>query len=143
MKILFVCLGNICRSPLAQAIADDYIKSRKLDIIVDSAGTGDWHISCPPCENSQKIAKINGLDISSYQARQVKLQDEEEFDYIFALDDRNMADLKQLGFTKHRKLCSKDVPDPFFFDGFEGFEKVFDMIKGCVSKRFDEILSEF
>lgn len=71
-SILFVCLGNICRSPLAHGIAQEYINKNQLDILVDSAGTGSWHIGEAPCENSIKIALLNGVDISKQKARQVK-----------------------------------------------------------------------
>ena len=71
-SILFVCLGNICRSPLAHGIAQEYINKNQLDILVDSAGTGSWHIGEAPCENSIKVALLNGVDISKQKARQVK-----------------------------------------------------------------------
>ncbi|RXJ91730.1 protein tyrosine phosphatase [Arcobacter sp. CECT 8983] len=135
-SIIFVCLGNICRSPLAEGIAKEYIKSNNLDIYVESAGTGDWHIGEPPCENSIKVASQNGIDISMQRARQVKTEDFEKFDYIIGLDDSNVKNLKSLGCKTVIKLGDygyegKDVPDPYFFDGFEGFDKVFSMINTC------------
>jgi protein-tyrosine phosphatase len=139
-KILFVCLGNICRSPLAEAIAKDYSKKNNLDLYIQSAGTGDWHIGEAPCSNSQTVAIQNGIDISSYKARQVTLDDDKEFDYIFALDSKNIADLTSLGFTKHQKLCTDDVPDPYFFPGFEGFDKVYKMIERCVITQLKKIV---
>ena len=136
-KILFVCLGNICRSPLAEGIARDYILKKGLDIRVDSAGTGSWHIGEPPCEGSQKIAKIKGIDISTHKARQITKKDLVEFELIVALDSKNYADLKAMGAKNLVKLGDfgfngEDVPDPYFFNGFEGFEKVYDMIEKCV-----------
>ena len=136
-SILFVCLGNICRSPLAEAIAREYIKKNSLDIVVDSAGTGSWHIGEPPCENSIKVAKKHGIDISMLRARQVSKQDFEKFELIVALDDSNYADLQAMGAKNLVKLGEygyngEDVPDPYFFNGFEGFEKVFEMIESCV-----------
>jgi len=142
-KILFVCLGNICRSPLAEGVAKKYIQERGLDMDADSAGTGSWHIGEPPCEGSQKIAKIHGIDISSYRARQVTPEDIEKFDIIVALDAKNLADLKRMGAVNVRKLGEfgydgADVPDPYFFDGFEGFYKVFEMIATCTRNLIDE-----
>ena len=145
-SIVFVCLGNICRSPLAEAIAKQEVKKRGLDIKVDSAGTGSWHIGEAPCENSQIVAKNNGLDITNYRARQVTKKDFKEFDLVIGLDASNIANLKKLGCKNPYLLGSfgyenADVPDPYFFDGFEGFDKVFDMIQQCVSTLFDQIES--
>lgn len=143
MKILFVCLGNICRSPLAEAIARDYALKKGFDIEVDSCGTGSWHIGEAPCPDSQKIAKQRGLNISSYKARQVTLKDFNEFDLIIGLDSSNVANLKKLG-CKNALLLGdfgfngEDVPDPYFFKGFEGFDKVFDMIEICVKNLIEE-----
>ena len=137
MKILFVCLGNICRSPLAEAIARDYIKKNNLNIKVDSAGTGSWHVGEAPCENSQKVAQLHDIDISNYKARQVTKEDFKKFNIIVALDDSNIGDLTNMGCTNLSKLGfygynNEDVPDPYFFNGFEGFEKVYNMIEKCV-----------
>lgn len=71
-SIIFVCLGNICRSPLAEGIAKEYAKKNNLDIKIASAGTGSWHIGDAPCENSIKVAKQNGIDISKQKAQQIK-----------------------------------------------------------------------
>lgn len=142
-SILFVCLGNICRSPLAQGIAEKIIKEKSLDIHVDSAGTGDWHIGEPPCDNSVKVASINDIDISHQRGRQVKVEDFEIFDLIVALDQSNIENLEKIGATNLIKLGhfgykNEDVPDPFFFPGFEGFDKVFSMIEACVTQLIDE-----
>ncbi|PHO09306.1 protein tyrosine phosphatase [Malaciobacter canalis] len=136
-SIIFVCLGNICRSPIAQGIAQKYIKDNQLDIKVDSAGTGSWHIGESPCEHSISIAKENGIDISRQIARQVNLEDFQTYDLVVGLDERNMQDLEKLGCKDAIKLGSfgfdgQDVPDPFFFEGFEGFDKVYSMIEKCV-----------
>lgn len=142
-SILFVCLGNICRSPLAEGIAKNYIKEKNLDLIIESAGTGHWHIGEKPCENSIKVAKLNGVDISKQKARQVKKDDFKNFDLIVGLDDSNISNLKNLGCKNPLKLGSfgfegECVPDPYFFDGFEGFDKVFEMIDTCVKNLIDE-----
>ena len=141
-SILFVCLGNICRSPLSEGIAKDFAKKYHLDIVIDSAGTGNWHINEPPCSGSQQVAKMNNIDISSFRGRQVNPFDKQRFDLIIALDQSNYNDLKRLGFKDVKKLGSygynnQDVPDPYFFDGFEGFENVFEMIQKCVKNLFE------
>lgn len=136
-SILFVCLGNICRSPLAEGIAKDYCNKNNIKLICESAGTGSWHIGEPPCDNSIKVAKDNGIDISTQRARQVKVEDFEKYDIIVGLDDSNIKNLKKLGCKNPLKLGDfgfdgEDVPDPYFFDGFEGFDKVYNMIEVCV-----------
>lgn len=142
-SILFVCLGNICRSPLAEGIAKKIAQERNLDIKVDSAGTGDWHIGESPCENSIKVAALNDVDISKQKGRQVTKEDFDTYDLIIALDDSNISNLKKVDRREVLKLGSfghnnEDVPDPYFFDGFDGFDKVFTMIQGCVTQLIDE-----
>lgn len=142
-SIIFVCLGNICRSPLAEAVAKAYAQKNGLNLHIESAGTGDWHIGEAPCENSIKVAHQRGLDISSYKARQVTKEDFSAFDVVVGLDDSNVANLKALGCKNPLKLGDfgyngEDVPDPYFFDGFEGFDKVFDMIESCVTQLLNE-----
>jgi len=146
-SILFVCLGNICRSPLAQGIAEKIINEKGLDIHVDSAGTGDWHIGEPPCENSIKVAHSNNIDISCQRGRQVHVKDFETYDLIVALDQSNIENLKKIGAVNPIKLGSfgyenEDVPDPYFFPGFKGFDKVFAMIESCVIQLLDEKINE-
>ena len=140
-SVLFVCLGNICRSPLADGIAKKLAEEMALNIRVDSAGTGDWHIGEAPCENSIKIAKMHGIDISMLRARQVNKNDFDTFDLIVALDENNYSDLKAMGATNLVKLGEygyegADVPDPYFFSGFEGFHEVYKMIDICVRNLF-------
>lgn len=142
-SILFVCLGNICRSPLAQGIAEKIIKEEGLDLHVDSAGTGDWHIGEPPCDHSIKVASLNDVDISHQRGRQVTMEDLEKHDLIVALDDSNVENLKKIGAINLIKLGyfgyeNEDVPDPFFFPGFEGFDKVFNMIETCVTQLIED-----
>ncbi len=142
-SILFVCLGNICRSPLAEGIAKNYIKEKNLNLVIESAGTGHWHIGEKPCDNSIKVGLLNGIDISNQKARQVKKEDFKNFDLIVGLDDSNIQNLKNLGCKNPLKLGSfgfnaECVPDPYFFDGFEGFDKVFEMIDICVKNLIDE-----
>ena len=140
-SILFVCLGNICRSPLAEGIAKDLVRKKGLHVSIDSCGTGDWHIGEHPCENSIKVAKVHGIDISQFISRQITQKDLIDFDMIVALDESNYNDLKKMGAKNLYKLGAfgyegADVPDPYFFHGFEGFEKVYEMIEICVHNLF-------
>ena len=142
-SILFVCLGNICRSPLAEGIAKNYIKEKNLNLVIESAGTGHWHVGEKPCDNSIKVALLNGVDISNQKAQQVKKSDFKNFDLIVGLDDSNISNLKNLGCKNLIRLGDfgfdgECVPDPYFFDGFEGFDKVFEMIDVCVRNLIDE-----
>ncbi|MCV6607471.1 MAG: low molecular weight phosphotyrosine protein phosphatase [Campylobacterales bacterium] len=146
-SILFVCLGNICRSTLAEGIATAKVKELGLDIKIDSAGTGSWHIGEPPCNDSIKIGKIKGIDISGQKARQVTPYDFEDFDLIVCMDDKNLLDLQIRKLQGAKKLGEygldgADVPDPYFYNDFEGFYKVYDMIETGVENIFKEITSE-
>ena len=93
LSVLFVCLGNICRSPLAEAAFRAEAERLGLDVEIDSAGTGDWHIGHPPDRRAAAVALRNGLDISDLRARQVSAEDFRRFDHIVALDSQNLADL--------------------------------------------------
>src|SRR3712207_4597481 len=95
-SVLFVCLGNICRSPLAEAAFRDEADRLGLAVTVDSAGTGDWHIGRPPDPRAAAVARRNGIDISGLRARQVAPDDFHRFDYIVALDVENLARLRTL-----------------------------------------------
>jgi protein-tyrosine phosphatase len=143
-SVLFVCLGNICRSPLAEGIMRARARERGIDLVVDSAGTGDWHVGEPPCEHSIRVAAMHGIDITGLRARQVEPEDLHRFSHLVGLDDANVADLKRMGARKVLKLGDygydgADVPDPYFFPGFEGFEKVYEMIDTCVGNLLAEI----
>lgn len=138
-SILFVCLGNICRSPIAEGVARSLIEQGGHTITVDSAGTGSWHVGEAPCKHSVAVAKNHGVDISRLRARQVKKTDFEAFDLIVALDQSNYRDLVAMGCKNIVKLGDygfdgADVPDPYFFKGFEGFENVYTMIERCVKE---------
>ena len=95
-SVLFVCLGNICRSPLAEGALRDEAARLGLDLIVDSAGTGDWHAGEPPDERAQRTALRNGVDISGLRARQVRLADFRRFTHVIALDHDNLSNLRKL-----------------------------------------------
>jgi protein-tyrosine phosphatase len=94
--ILFVCLGNICRSPLAEAAFRREAERLGLDVEIDSAGTGDWHIGYPPDPRAAAVAGRNGIDISNLKARLVTAEDFRRFDHIVALDPNNLGDLQRL-----------------------------------------------
>lgn len=96
VSVLFVCLGNICRSPLAEAAFRREAESAGLDIVIASAGTGDWHVGQPPDTRAQAVALGQGVDIAGYRARQVYAADFERFTHIVALDAQNLADLGRL-----------------------------------------------
>lgn len=136
-SIIFVCLGNICRSPLAEGIAKDLSKKHNLNLEIQSAGTGAYHIGEPPCDNSIKIAKEKGINISLQRAKQVSHEDFSKFDMVIGLDSSNVENLRKMG-CKDVKLLGDfgfdgaDVPDPYFFPGFEGFEKVYEQIETCI-----------
>ena len=95
-SVLFVCLGNICRSPLAEAALRGEAERLGLEVEVDSAGTGDWHIGHAPDPRAAAVARRNGVDISGLRARQVGPQDFHRFDHIVALDAQNLADLEAM-----------------------------------------------
>ncbi len=143
-KILFVCLGNICRSPLAEGIGRALADKHGLSVTVDSAGTGNWHVGEAPCLHSVTVARQKGVDISRLRARQVAPKDFEAFDHIIALDASNHADLRRMGCGTVRKLGEfglggEDIPDPYFFKGFEGFERVYTMIEKGVENLYAEL----
>ena len=135
-KILMVCLGNICRSPLAEGIMRSKLSE---DFIVDSAGTGGWHTGELPDKRSISTAKNRGLDITNQRARQFKKSDFDTFDYIFVMDNSNYRDVLALAPNDVAKSKVKlilneifpgenvDVPDPYY-GGQDGFENVFDML---------------
>jgi protein-tyrosine phosphatase len=144
MKILMVCLGNICRSTLAEGILAAKITEKGLDWQVDSAGTGNWHIDSLPDYRSIAVAKKYGIDISNQRARQLEYSDLDEFDLIFAMDTSNFSDIRKK--AKKEKQIAKihlirnlvspkenlSVPDPYFDDN--GFEEVYFMLDEACDK---------
>jgi len=131
-SVLFVCLGNICRSPLAEAALRQRAEEAGLAITVDSAGTGDWHVGSPPDPRAQATALRHGVDISSYRGRQVTAGDFRRFTHIYALDATNLRNLRRIApgdATATLRLLMDTVPgrageavqDPYLGDdaGFE------------------------
>ena len=147
VRILMVCLGNICRSPLAEGILDTMTGQ---GVFVDSAGTAGYHIGNPPDPRSVAVARKNGIDISSQRCRQFRTRDFDDFDYIFAMDRENLANLKRM--ARHERDRDKislllqdsgsgimEVPDPYY-GGKDGFDLVFEMIEqACLrlSREYD------
>jgi protein-tyrosine phosphatase len=136
-RILFVCTGNICRSPTAEGVLRQLADQVGIDLHVESAGTGDWHIGMPPDERAQHHAKGRGYDLSAGRARQVRSRDFEEFDLIVAMDRSHLEILMAQCPSRHRAklrmlVKGRDVPDPYY-GGPEGFERVLDMVEaGCL-----------
>ncbi|MBB6680860.1 low molecular weight phosphotyrosine protein phosphatase [Aequorivita sp. 609] len=132
-----VCLGNICRSPLAEGILKSKVDSSK--VIVDSAGTGSWHVGSKPDSRSIAVAKKNNLDITDQRGRQFSLNDFDEFDHIYVMDNSNKENVLDLAKNvEHRskvKLIlneifpgeNVDVPDPYY-GGDSGFDNVYKML---------------
>lgn len=131
---LFVCLGNICRSPLAEGAMRSAAERADITLVVDSAGTGDWHIGRPPDPRAIATAARHGVDISALRARQVGQDDFQRFDYIVALDPANLRDLRMIAPSSRRATLSllldhvqgregQGVTDPYFGDA-AGFEPV-------------------
>ena len=140
-RLLFVCLGNICRSPLAQGVFAHVAKQAGHGerFIVDSAGTGAWHIGNPPDPRAQTAAAARGIDVSAQRARRVRREDFSQFDLLLAMDAANRAALLALSPEKctHKvrlflddlpKPGGREVPDPYY-GGAEGFEQVLDLIE--------------
>jgi protein-tyrosine phosphatase len=136
MKLLMVCLGNICRSPLAEGVMQHLAKENGLDWYVDSAGTGNWHIGEGPDRRSTCTARNHGIDISWQVCRLFRVSDFDTFDHIFVMDKNNLSDILAKARNKEDAkkvkllLGDKIVPDPYYDD--EQFEPVFKMIEeGC------------
>jgi protein-tyrosine phosphatase len=137
MKVLMVCLGNICRSPTAEAVLRAKLEAAGLGhrISVDSAGTGSWHIGNPPDPRSQRHAAKRGYDLSALRGRQVAEADFHHFDFILAMDDENLADLQRLApdggsRAEVRLFAAVEVPDPYV-GGAAGFEQVLDLVESA------------
>lgn len=141
VKVLFVCMGNICRSPMAEGVFKHYVAEAKLGerIASDSAGTHDYHVGEPPDPRAQRIAGKRGYDLSGLRGRQVSRRDFDEFEYVLAMDEMNLRLLQRLCPAQHAHKLRlflefgpdpelREVPDPYY-GGTQGFEQVLDMVE--------------
>lgn len=151
VSVLFVCMGNICRSPTAHGVFEKLVRDMALteQINVDSAGTHAYHTGNPPDTRSQAAALRRGIDLSAYRARAVTREDFIEFDYVLAMDEENYQHLTRLAtpdtrpklklfleFAPH--LNERNVPDPYY-GGINGFEVVLDLIEAAAAGLVQEI----
>ncbi|AWZ02429.1 low molecular weight protein-tyrosine-phosphatase YfkJ [Rhodobiaceae bacterium] len=140
-SVLFVCLGNICRSPTAEAVFRARAAAAGLDVEIDSAGTGAWHVGAMPDERAQAAGHARGYDLIPIRARQVSDRDYERFDLVLAMDHDNLATMKSRApASSHERirlflefapeLGLNAVPDPYY-GGDDGFEEVLDLIESA------------
>lgn len=154
MRVLFVCMGNICRSPTAEGVFRQLVASRAPDLRVeiDSAGTHDYHIGLPPDRRSIDAAQRRGIDLSTLRARRVEVADFERFDLILAMDDDNMRELQRIAPANARarvrllmeyapQANSRAVPDPYY-GGAQGFEAVLDLLEQAAEGLLKELLEQ-
>jgi protein-tyrosine phosphatase len=146
IRVLFVCLGNICRSPMAESVFCHMVKNAGLEteIEVDSAGTGDWHVGNRPHEGTLRLLQINGI-AEGTRARQINISDLNSFDYIVVMDNQNLSNVQKLGKSRAHvvrlldyapDLGMGEVPDPYFTGDFE---ETFKLISTSCEKLLAEI----
>lgn len=141
VKVLFVCLGNICRSPTAEGVFRKHVNEAGLSesILIDSAGTHAYHVGEPPDRRAQETAARRGVDLSGLRGRRATSADLDDFDYVLAMDRENLHNLLAIAEEHHRQriqlflefaeeLEDKEVPDPYY-GGPSGFDRVMDMIE--------------
>ena len=150
MRVLFVCLGNICRSPTAEGVLRHKLRETGLDaqVHVDSVGTGDWHVGKGVDSRTAQAALRRGYDLSALRARQVEVADFQRFDLILAMDQSNLRNLQALRpagaqadldlYLRRYEQALDDVPDPYY-GGEDGFEQVLDLIEQASEALLTEI----
>lgn len=154
INVLFVCMGNICRSPTAHGVFQALVKRNKLSdkIQVDSAGTHAYHVGEPPDKRAQATALASGYNLSAQRARQVEVEDFERFDYVIAMDQANLNALRKLSPPALRQRVQLlmsyapqrpevEVPDPYY-GGPKGFDDVLEMVEVASQGLLDHILSQ-
>ena len=146
-SVLFICTGNICRSPTAEGVLRHLASERSLELRIESAGVGDWHIGDPPDERALRHARSRGYDLSAQRARKVRAQDFEDFDMILAMDRGHLRALQRIAPPHHHTkirlfVPDFDVPDPYY-GGAEGFEKVLDLVEERCRALLDELKLTF
>jgi protein-tyrosine phosphatase len=143
VKVLFVCTGNICRSPTAEGVLRRLAEIENVNVHVESRGTHDYHIGEPPDDRAQHHAKRRGYDLSEQRARHIGRRDFEEFDLVLAMDRGHLRILQRLCPPQHARklrlfLQENDVPDPYY-GGPEGFERVLDLVEAACRSLLTEI----
>jgi protein-tyrosine phosphatase len=150
VRVLFVCMGNICRSPLAQGVFEDLVRREGLEgeISVDSAGTGSWHVGEPPDKRAHRSARRRGIDIGSQRARRLTPEDCERFDYILFMDEENRLLVEPLCKGSKAEVRSfldyapglplREIPDPYY-GGPDGFELVMDLVEAASEGLLEDI----
>ncbi len=154
IKILFVCMGNICRSPTAHGVFRTMVELAELGHLVeiDSAGTHSYHVGKEPDPRAREVAELRGYDMSNLQARRVTAEDCEQYDYVIAMDEENLMMLQELCPDGHEhKLCLfldfsadsllREVPDPYY-GGKKGFERVLDLVEDASKGLLQHIVRE-
>ena len=151
VSVLFVCLGNICRSPTSEGVFRSVAENQNLDfeLLVDSAGTAGYHIGHPPDSRAIRAANRRGVDLTNLRARRVTHQDYEKFDYIIGMDRWNYDDLKEMAPSDYKgRVClfmefasgwdNDEIPDPYY-GGPNGFEQVLDMVENASAGLLEDI----
>jgi len=142
---LFVCTGNICRSPTAEGVLRHLAAEEGIELRIASAGIGDWHVGSAPDERAQHHAKGRGYDLSTLRARQVRPSDFAEFDLILAMDRGHLRALERMAPREQQHkvrlfVAGRDVPDPYY-GGPEGFEQVLDLVEAACRDLLQELKS--
>jgi protein-tyrosine phosphatase len=150
MRVLFVCLGNICRSPTAEGVLRHQLQAEGLDALIEvaSAGTGDWHVGKQPDSRTRRAAQLRGYDLSQQRAQQVRASHFNDYDLILAMDKSNLGHLQAMRpsgakaeldlFLRRFDGALDEVPDPYY-GGEQGFEQVLDLIEAACQRLVIEL----